>query len=141
MDGIRETRSRHHRREISLAMDVVVTVPKGQWQDWLAEGDLPGDPESDMLSHFWVPNIPTMTEYGARVYVVSHGRLRGYARLDSVESSCYLRPDRACLVRRGGAAAVTIPGPIKGFQGVRYRWWDRADEVLFPDWQTAGVEG
>lgn len=120
--------------------DVVVTVPKGQWADWIAEGELPGDPPSDVASHFWVSSIPTMTEYGARVYVVAHGRLRGYAPLMAIEHPCVLRPDRACLLRLGGAVAVTIPEPIKGFQGWRYRWWDRSDEVPFPEWRTEGVE-
>lgn len=124
--------------------DVVVTVPKGQWQDWIEEGDLPGDPVSDMTSHFWLSNLPTgLKTYGedvTRVYVISHGRLRGYAPLAGWEQSCSLREDRMCLLRTGfGATALTIPEPVKGFQGFRYRWWQRADEVPFPDWQTEGV--
>ena len=74
--------------------DVVVTVPKGLWQEWIEEGDLPGDPPSGYQSHFWVSELPT---------------------------------------------ALTVGEPIRGFQGWRYRWWDRADERPFPDWQTAGV--
>ena len=53
------------------------------------------------------------------------------------------------LVRAGGAVACTIcqgpddgagsPVPVKGFQGVRYRWWDRAVEGPFHEWQTWGL--
>lgn len=43
------------------------------------------------------------------------------------------------LVRRAGAVAVTIPEPITGFRGWRYRWWPREAEVPFPDWRTQGV--
>ncbi len=115
--------------------DVVVTVPKEQWVNWLAEGDLPGE-EAQYESHFWIPRagLPHI-DIGDRVYVVAHGRLRGYAPLTNTEASCRLNRNRACLIREGGAVAVTIPEPIRGFQGWRYRWWARADEAPFPDWQ------
>jgi hypothetical protein len=44
------------------------------------------------------------------------------------------------LVRHGGAVAVTIPQPIRGFQGWRYRWWNEDEETPFPDWMNAGVQ-
>lgn len=117
--------------------DVVVTVPKGMWEEWLAEGDLPGDPQGDMESHFWLfPFTMPRIEPGNRVYIVAHGKLRGYAPLRRVEQYCELRHDRACLVRNGDAVAVTIAEPIRGFQGWRYRWWQREDEQPFPDWRT-----
>lgn len=119
-------------------MDVVVTVPKYYWTNWLAEGNLPGEPDDDLVSHFWVGSLPKVVA-GDRVYVVSHGRLRGYAPLWDRERRCSLNPSRSCLMRRGSAVALTIPAPIKGFQGWRYRWWDRADEIDFPDWMTNGV--
>ena len=33
---------------------------------------------------------------------------------------------------------VTIPpeAQTKGFRGFRYRWWNREDEVSFPDWEV-----
>jgi hypothetical protein len=116
--------------------DVVVTVPQGLWQSWIAEGDLPGT-EAKYESHFWIPPGVPEIQPGERVYIVAHGRLRGYAPLVRVEIYCQLRVSRACLVRAGGAVAVTIPEPIRGFQGYRYRWWERADEVPFPNWQEA----
>lgn len=115
--------------------DVVVTVPKGQWQAWIDEGDLPGQP-AEYVSHFWIPAlmIPDM-QPGDRVYIVAWGRLRGYAPLTGIERRCTLSRSRACLMREGGAVAVTIQETIRGFQGWRYRWWDRASERPFPDWQ------
>lgn len=118
--------------------DVVVTVPMKIWEEWIAEGDLPGDPESDYVSHFWIPRFgpqPKIAE-GERVYIVAHGKLRGYAPLTGLEQACRMNRSRSCLQRRGSAVAVTIPTPIRGFQGWRYRWWDREEEIAFPEWQT-----
>jgi hypothetical protein len=118
-------------------MDVVVTVPKGLWEDWLDEGDLPGEPWSGMRSHFWLRGaLPEMSP-GERVYIVAHNRLRGYAPLVQIERRCSMRPSVSCLMRYGDAVAVTIPETIRGFQGFRYRWWDRLAERPFPQWQEA----
>lgn len=121
-------------------MDVVVTVPKGQWAAWIAEGDLPGE-LAQYESHFWIPRPPpSQIDPGERVYIVAHGRLRGYAPLVRIDEWCELNPARSCLVRRGGAVAVTIPESIRGFRGVRYRWWNREDESPFPDWPDVSLE-
>jgi len=115
--------------------DVVVTVPKGVWDEWIAEGDLPGDEPGDLESHFWLSGFGfPQVRPGERVYIVAHGKLRGYAPLVRFELACTLRPERSCLVRNGGAVAVTIDDPIRGFQGWRYRWWDLAEEKPFPEW-------
>ena len=116
--------------------DVVVTVPKGAWSRWLGEGDLAGDPAM-YESHFWLAygRLPAI-EHGDRVYIVAHGKLRGYAPLLRVERSCRLAPSRSCLVRGGGARAVTIAEPVRGFQGWRYRWWSLSDERPFPGWMS-----
>lgn len=119
-------------------MDVVVTVPRGLWAGWVAEGDLPGQ-EAEYESHFWAAGPIPLVEPGDRVYIVSHGRLRGYAPLTRIEERCELRPSTRCLLRGGGAVAVTIDEPVRGFQGVRRRWWDRARERPYPDWATDGV--
>ena len=118
--------------------DVVVTVPMRLWEEWIEEGDLPGDPPGDMESHFWLwgGRLPRM-ESGDRVYIVAHGKLRGFAPLVRIERRCELNPNAGCLVRNGDAEAVTIAEPIRGFQGWRYCWWDRADEVPFPGWRDA----
>jgi hypothetical protein len=43
--------------------DVVVTVPMKLWDEWIAEGDLPGDRWSGMVSHFWISDraMPDIT--------------------------------------------------------------------------------
>lgn len=113
--------------------DVVVTVPKGLWAEWIDEGALPGE-DANYEYHFWLGGaLPDMAE-GERVYIVAHGKLRGFAPLVRLERHCVIRPAVGCLMREGGAEAVTIAEPIRGFQGFRYRWWDRADESPFPDW-------
>ena len=112
--------------------DVVVTIPQTLWYSWLIEGDLPGEPwDGSSEYHYWYSGGRPRIEPGERVYCVAWNRLRGYAPLIRVESHS--------LVRGGGAVAVTIPTAIPGFRGWRYRWWYRADEMPFPDWQTAGV--
>ena len=119
-------------------MDVVVCVPKGLWKDWLEEGDLAGDDPVRHRSHFWIgkhmglPNI----QPGERVYIVAHGKLRGYAPLVGMEATCMLRESRACLMREGNAVAVTIGESIVGFMGWRYVWWSREIEQPFPEWKT-----
>ncbi|HWQ10116.1 MAG TPA: DUF1489 family protein [Holophaga sp.] len=117
--------------------DIVVTVPKGLWSEWLEEGDLAGQPWSEEAEyHFWIrPDRLPMIAAGERVYIVAHGRLRGFAPLVRIERDCILARTRACLVRRNDAVAVTIPGDVTGFQGWRYRWWNRATEVPFPEWK------
>lgn len=117
--------------------DVCITVPKASWADWLAEGDLAGWNEpAKFRSHYWIAHQPLPEiAVGERVYVVAHGRLRGYAPLVGIETVCSLRPERACLMREGGAVAVTIAEPIRGFMGWRYRFWDREIEITFPDWK------
>lgn len=123
--------------------DVVVTVPRDVWPAWIAEGDAVGEPESGEewgfyyatrpMPHLNVPGGHPTIRPGERVYIVAHGRLRGYSLLSRKER------DPPALVRRGGAVAVTIPDAIPGFPGWRYRWWDVAIEVPFPGWRTEGI--
>jgi hypothetical protein len=114
-------------------MDVVVTVPKRLWREWLDEGCLPGDLWDGLDYYFWVGRTKPRIEPGDRVYIVANGRLRGYALLVRI----HVNDGHVALVRRGGAEAVTIPGEVRGFQGYRYRWWERSEEVPFPDWRVA----
>jgi len=121
-------------------MDVVVTVPKNFRYEtsprvglgaWIDEGDAAGSEWTGQEWYFtiWNPSPPKI-EPGERVYVVCNGKLRGYAPLIRLEVH-----DRAIqLVRGGGAVAVTLPGPVIGFRGWRYRWWDREIELPFPNW-------
>lgn len=130
--------------------DVVVTVPKNFRCDnyadpdmdpdslrglaaWIAEGDAAG---SRVVSgtewHFTLGGNRPDIMPGERVYIVCEGKLRGYAPLLFIDD---YGNGRYGLVRGGGAVAVTVPEPIRGFQGFRYRWWKYEDEKPFPDWK------
>ncbi len=118
--------------------DVVVTVPMGMWDEWIMEGDVPGSTAPSPLEPgdawtFYISplRLPKIAP-GERVYIVAHGKLRGYAALTQLFHDI----DGAALCREGGAVAVTINTPIRGFQGWRYRWWDRSMERPFPEWRT-----
>ncbi len=127
--------------------DVCLTVPKNfRYHNapgriglaaWAAEGDLPGQPESGIEWEFTTWGQRPDIVPGDRVYIVCEGRLRGYAPLTRLYAD--KRGGAYCLsfIRRGGAVAVTIPTPIIGFRGWRYRWWDRAEEVPFRDWLSS----
>lgn len=108
--------------------DVVVTVPKAIWDDWCEEGDLPGAPWTGLESHFYLFGYSRPTiEPGERVYVVARNALRGYAPLVRIDTW----GPRYALVRHGGAVAVTITQPIRGFRGWRYRWWKQEQEYSY----------
>lgn len=116
--------------------DLVVTVPKGFWLEWLAEGDAAGEPETGQEYGFWFAchQRPPIGP-GDRLYIVAWGMLRGYAPVTRL-----LREGRSWVIcRQGGAVACTIDEPIAGFRGWREPWWTRGQERPFPDWRTAGV--
>lgn len=121
-------------------MDIVVTVPKNFTHPvapgkrglaaWLAEGDPPGSEWSGEEWDFSTWGARPDIAPGERVYVVCEGRVVGYAPLVGV----YFSPGNRGMgyvefVRGGGAVAVTIPEPVVGFRGWRYRWWQREAEV------------
>lgn len=137
-------------------MDVVVTVPKNLWSEWLHEGDLaaanaemePAEWQEEFEYGFNIGKRRPDIVPGDRVYIVAHGLLRGYAPLVSVEpySSRFGGNGRGyALVRHGGAVACTLHTTegklleVGGFRGFRYRWWYREDEAPFPTWRREGV--
>ncbi len=112
--------------------DLVATCPKHFWAEWIAEGDPAGAPESgEEWGWFTRHHLIGQIKPGDRLYIVAHGRLRGYAPVTRVSGGA--------ICRRGGGVAVTIDESIPGFQGLRERWWTYADERPFPDWKIAGV--
>lgn len=127
--------------------DVVVTVPmtfthpaapgKRGLAAWVAEGDPAGEPWSGIEWEFTLGGSRPPVSPGDRVYVVCEGRLRGYAPL--IRCDCYDYRSWV-LVRGGGAVAVTIDERIKGFRGWRYRWWERNQEIPFPDWEISNAD-
>ena len=123
--------------------DLVVTCPKHFWAEWIDEGDPAGEPYQGGEWAWYTGRCNATMQYkppiepGERLYIVAHGRLRGYAPVVRVEEI----NGRWAIIRRGGAEAVTLKEGIRGFQGWRLRWWEREDEIPFPDWKTEGVYG
>lgn len=113
--------------------DVVVTCPRYLWNDWLEEGDLPGEAPTGDEYVFYLGGAVPQIQPGERVYICAHGKLRGYAPLIALDR---YSSGRFALRRAGGAVACTIAEPIQGFRGWRYRHWRREDELPFPDWRT-----
>ena len=89
--------------------DIVVCVPKGVWQDWLEEGNLPGEPwDPDEDDYHWFSRGPVPhIDPGERVYVVAHGRLRGYAPLVRIDH----RAQWATPPKRGMRGSLTPASP------------------------------
>lgn len=129
-------------------MNLVVSVSKTFWREWIAEGDAAGDsPTGTEWGYFMGGRKPNI-QAGDRLYIVAHGMLRGYApvtRLTTstgqlVGSDTILPPfEKWCICREGNAVAVTVHQKIKGFQGWRYVWWKTEDEIPFPNWKDEGV--
>ncbi len=133
------------------AGDFVVTVPinfthpdapglKGL-DAWVAEGDAAGDPWSGQEWAFTSYGVlPGCDVADSRLYIVCEDRLRGYSPITAIRyDQSRFRAGRApiAFIRKGGAVAVTVRERIAGFRGYRRRWWERSDEVPFPDWKTA----
>lgn len=115
--------------------DLVVTVPKWFWNEWIAEGDAAGEPETGQEWCFSVGARPPIKP-GERLYIVAHNRLRGFAPVVRIE---HLPDGRWAIVRKGGAIACTVPFEIPGFRGFRRVWWRPEAERPFPNWKTEGV--
>ena len=113
-------------------MDIVVTVPKRfGLRRWIEEGDPAGSQWSGQLWTFSCGGHRPNIAIGERVYIVCEGCLRGYAPLVRLEWN----GNWGSFVRGGDAVAVTIPNPIVGFRGWRYRWWDKESEHPFLRWK------
>lgn len=81
------------------------------WRRWP-----PADREAEWHFYLGGRSVPTLYP-GTRCYIVAHGRVRGYAVVTGIE-----RYHRGfAIVRRGDGVACTIPEPVRGFQGWRYR--------------------
>lgn len=126
-------------------MDIVVTLPKSfGLRRWIDEGDPAGRAWSGTeWGWFMGGNPPKKLNPRDRVYVVYSGHLIGYSPLLRIEDDPHgfdTNVEQAfrggfALVRGGDAVPVTIDEKIRGFQGYRYRWWDRKDERPYPEWK------
>jgi len=113
--------------------DLVGTCPKDFWEEWIAEGDAVGEPETgEEWSWYTKHSLAVAIRPGDRFYVVAHGKLRGWAPVTRVGN---LGHEGYEICRRGGAVACTVPLVIPGFRGLRIRWWLRENEIPFPDWR------
>ena len=112
-------------------------MPQDIWDEWLEEGDCAGDPDTG-TGYSWLTRsgLATYIKPGDRFYIVAHGKLRGYAIVDRVERNFYDDIFYWEIIRGGGAVACTIASPIRGFQGLRKRWWPKYVETPFKDWKT-----
>jgi hypothetical protein len=119
-------------------MDLVGTVPKTFWEEWLAEGNCAGEQERTDLEYAWFTKSKVSLKIlpGDRLYIVCNGKLRGWAPVIRLLSDLddRERPYFA-ICRSGGAVACTIPQAIPGFRGLRKRWWEHDQEIPFPDWK------
>lgn len=120
-------------------MDLVGTCPKSFWKKWIAEGDAAGDPDTGEEYAWWTRSrIVLKLQPGDRFYVVANGKLRGWApvvRIIQNPDSGGIYECEFGICRKGAAVAVTIPEEIPGFRGLRKRWWEREQEVPFPNWR------
>ena len=125
-------------------VDLVGTCLLDFWQEWIAEGDAAGDPETGM-EYGWHTRHPAARYIypGDRFYIVSHGLLRGYAPVTLVKSFLDERFGNGkswVICRKGNAVAISIHEQIPGFQGLRRPWWHRSMEKTFPAWRTLNVK-
>lgn len=118
--------------------DVVLRVPRQLWLRWICEGDLPGEPATELWA-FSVGKAPALPP-GARCYVAAFGMLRGYAPI-AVTTGRTEGMQGGSFLREGGAVAVTVPGLDLGAGrwAWAYRSWPREREVPCPEWATAGL--
>jgi len=130
-------------------MNLVVSVTKTFWKEWIAEGDAAGDPPTGIEWGYYIGGRKPNIHAGDRLYIVAHGRVRGYSpvtRLGRTDQSEFHESNKInighqwIICREGNAVAVTIPEVVRGFQGWRYVWWKQEDEIPFPNWKTEGVE-
>jgi hypothetical protein len=114
-------------------VDLVGTCPKNFWREWIAEGDVAGDPETGE-EWGWYTRDPLALagSYGDRFYIVAWGRLRGFAIITRVVCQ---RHKGWIVCRKGNAVACTIDKAIPGFRGLRKRWWGLEEEKPFPNWK------
>ena len=113
--------------------DLVGTCPKDFWEEWIAEGDAAGTAlTGEEWGWFTRARLTQKINVGDRFYVVAHGKLRGWAPVTRVQWD----GDSGVICRRGEAVACTLPFAVPGFRGLRLRWWNRGEEIPFPDWKT-----
>lgn len=133
-------------------MDIVVPIKAEDWDGWLAEGDLAGEPWSGEEHALTVRSRPDI-EPGERVYILAGGIIRGYAPLLRAEYAWKRGYWYTYLIRGDGARAMTpmcsrpdqcdcslgwrAPHPRRfaAFGTFRYRSWTYGEEWKLIDWR------
>ena len=123
-------------------LDLVATVRQGEWAGWVREQleELPCGrlPDGTSLQWLWCSRARMMESVvrGNRLYIVSEGRLRCRAEIYRT----YRGADGwICCLRRGDLEPVTIDNNVRGFRGLRKRFWPLEIERPCPDWQGAAL--
>lgn len=128
-------------------VDLVGTVRKGTWAEWVEEflGDLEDPWTRSTGGCVWWSrhSLARRAERGSRFYVVSEGRLRlcvtlGHPRPRRPGEWTPLQVD-PLPEGAAGFEPVTLEAGIRGFRGLRRRWWPREIERPCPDWKGAGL--
>ena len=119
--------------------DWVGTCPKRFWDEWLEEGNCAGDQQDPAFPFGWRTSSRFARDVrkGDRFYVVSWGRLRGYATVTHVDEhrDRWTNTVIERVIFRADPVAVTLPRRVEGFRGLRRQWWARQEEIPFPDWK------
>ena len=122
--------------------DYVATVRQGEWAEWVRE-QLEEAPVTDLLDGtriqwLWCSRTSLMRRVlpGDRLYIVSEGRLRCRAEIHRTARGSN---GWTCCYRRGDLEPVTVDYRIRGFRGLRRRWWPPEVERPCPDWLGAGL--
>ena len=128
-------------------VDLVGTVRMGEWAEWVGEAAAHWTSRRPVI--WWSRHaLARRAAAGSRFYVVSEGRLRCYAVLGRRQERIARRCPRGEWVPlcpeapppgETGIVPVTVDGGIRGFRGLRRRWWPREIERPCPDWQGAAL--
>lgn len=111
--------------------DLVTTIERVAWYDWVIAGARVG-------GLLWTAMLGRRMPRAGRLYLVAHDRVRGFVTWDDTperepkfepmtlgaKHSRPHRPDHNDLAY------------VRGFAGSIFSWWERTDEIGFPDWQT-----
>src|SRR5579885_3430020 len=112
--------------------DIVVSIAREKWPDWLRTFGSQDRPGRRMCFHIFGDRPPASE--GDLLYVASHGRVR-----------CVFDIDYLAALRGGWfiigrfARPATIHAFVQGFPGWRRRTWHPAEETPFPAWRTEAV--
>ena len=132
-------------------LDFVATVRAPEWEQWLCDwACIESDPRADAA--WWSrAKLARKVERGSRLYICCRGRLRLWVALRPIgkfrETCQEGRDERGLWIPLcidgsppGGGPwwqPVTLDADIRGFRGLRRRWWPRESEIACPDWREA----